>query len=80
MQKSLNTDLMIKGQSFHVQTEDWGQSHQKLVTRVYRHGQMVKSFELPYNKISFTNLSAHQTLEALDSLHQKVIDWVRTEM
>ncbi|MFN3455869.1 MAG: hypothetical protein ACK41T_13020 [Pseudobdellovibrio sp.] len=48
MKISINTDLIIKGESVHVQTEDWGTQHQKLVSRVYRHGRVVKSFLVGY--------------------------------
>lgn len=78
MKISINTDLMIKGESVHVQTEDWGSQHQKLVTRVYRHGRMVKSFEVPYEKLK-QPLNDKTMNGYAQQLHQKVIDWVHEE-
>jgi hypothetical protein len=72
---SINTDLTIKGESVHVQTEDWGIEHKKLVARVYQQGRMVKSFEVPYAKL--TSPLTDQTRKGYaQQLHQKVIDWV----
>ena len=75
MKTSINTDLKIRGESVHVQTEDWGSAHQKLVARVYREGQMVKSFELPYQKFQLP-LCDKTIKNYAEQLHQKVIDWV----
>lgn len=75
MKTSINTDLTIKGESVHVQTEDWGHEHKKLVARVYRHGLMVKSFEVPYEKLA-TPLTDKVRQGYAQQLHQKVIDWV----
>lgn len=75
MKISINTDLIIKGESLHVQTEDWGQSHQKLVTRIYKQGRMTKSFEVHYTKLQ-PPLSEKNMKGYAAELHQKVIDWV----
>lgn len=75
MKTSINTDLTIKGESVHVQTEDWGHEHRKLVARVYRHGRMVKSFEVPYEKLK-APLTDKARQGYTQQLHQKVIDWV----
>lgn len=75
MKTSINTDLTIKGESVHVQTEDWGREHKKLVARVYRHGRMVKSFEVSYDKL--TNPQNDKIRQGYaQQLHQQVIDWV----
>ena len=75
MKTSINTDLTIKGESVHVQTEDWGHEHKKLVARVYQHGRMVKSFEVPYEKLT-APLTDKARQGYAQQLHQKVIDWV----
>jgi len=76
MKVSINTDLKIRGESVHVQTEDWGRDHQKLVTRVYKEGQMIKSFEVGYQKL--TQPLNDKTIRGYaEQLHQKVIDWVQ---
>lgn len=76
MKTSINTDLTIKGDSVHVQTEDWGFEHKKLVARVYRHGRVIKSFEIPYDKLSTAPLNDNARQAYTQQLHQKVIDWV----
>ena len=75
MKTSINTDLTVKGESVHVQTEDWGFEQKKLVARVYRQGRMVKSFEVPYEKLK-TPHSDKAMQGYAQQLHQKVIDWV----
>lgn len=75
MKTSINTDLTIKGESVHVQTEDWGFVHKKLVARVYQHGRMIKSFEVPYDQLNNANNDKLRHGYA-QQLHQKVIDWV----
>lgn len=78
MKISINTDLIIKGESVHVQTEDWGTQHQKLVSRVYRHGRVVKSFEVAYDKLK-QPLNEKSMNNYAQQMHQKVIDWVHDD-
>lgn len=75
MKISINTDLVIKGESVHVQTEDWGQQHQKLVARVFKHGRLLKSFEIAYVNLQ-PPLNTEAVKKYTHQLHQKVIDWV----
>ncbi len=75
MKISINTDLKIRGESVHVQTEDWGTSHKKLVARVFKQGQMVKSFEVDYQELQ-QPITRELIKESANHLHQQVIDWV----
>jgi len=76
MKTSINTDLKIRGESVHVQTEDWGSAHQKLVARVYKDGQMIKSFEVGYQKLQ-APLNEKTIRNYAQQLHQQVINWVQ---
>ena len=79
MKISMNTDLKIKGENIHVQTEDWGLQHKKIVSRVFKHGQMIKSFEVPYNEID-PSFKDSKIKTYVESFHNHVIDFVYEEM
>lgn len=51
MLKGYNSDIQVKGQEFHVQTEDWGQANPFVVTRVFKHGAVVQTFKTAYSQI-----------------------------
>jgi hypothetical protein len=51
MEKGFNSDIMIKGQSFHIQTEDWGPSKRFLVSQIFKEGAVFKSFKIPYEDV-----------------------------
>lgn len=51
MLKGFNSDVMFKGGSYHVQTEDWGRENPYLVSRVFRDGAVVKSIKTAYHEV-----------------------------
>ncbi len=78
MLKGLNSDVMVLGTTYHIQTEDWGRGNPYLVSRVYLNGAVVKSVKTPY-----TDLPAEQgridtkaLLDALRNQHEKILDLV----
>ena len=75
MKISLNTDLIIRGESLHVQTEDWGFDHQKIVCRVFKSGRVIKTHEFSYDKIQKSNQPLNLKNES-EKLHQEMIDLV----
>ncbi len=75
MKISINTDLIIRGESLHVQTEDWGSDHQKIVCRVFKSGRVIRTRELTYEKIQKTNQPMNLKKES-EKLHQDMIDLV----
>lgn len=77
--KGENSDLFIKGNNIHVQTEDWGPEKAVLVSRVFKNGSVHKTFKLPYDKINQAELES-QRKKAVDRLHQTVIDWSYKEI
>jgi hypothetical protein len=51
LEKGFNSDVIFKGLSFHVQSEDWGLENPYLVSRVYQNGAVVKSIKTPYAEV-----------------------------
>ena len=47
--KGFNTDLVLNGSKFHVQSEDWGEDNPLLVTKVFCNGAVVESLKTPYD-------------------------------
>ena len=48
MQKGYNSDLNVRGKSYHVQTEDWGEANPYLVSRIFCNGAVLKTIKVPY--------------------------------
>ncbi len=48
MQKGYNSDIQVRGKTYHVQTEDWGQQNPFLVTRVFSNGAVLKTIKTTY--------------------------------
>ena len=42
MELSLNSDINLGNDSFHVQTEDWGVASPYIVSRIYKNGAVLK--------------------------------------
>ena len=76
MLKGFNSDIRARGQSFHVQTEDWGAEKALLVTRVFRDGAVVKTLKTPYAEaLRATSVRTAEALRAaLQKQHADVID------
>jgi len=50
MQKGHNSDIQVRGKSYHVQTEDWGQLNPFVVTRVFCNGAVLKTIKTTYTE------------------------------
>lgn len=73
MLKGFNSDLLIEGRRYHVQTEDWGRENPFIVTKVFREGAVVQTLKKAYAEIS-PQPTAGELQEALQSQHRSVID------
>lgn len=76
MQKGFNSDVLIQGNMYHIQTEDWGPDKGFIVTRVFRAGAVLKTLKTPYDlalKTGPINDSEAVKL-ALRRQHHKVIE------
>ena len=51
MQKGFNSDVTVRGQKFHVQTEDWGKRNPFLVSRIFCNGAVIKTIKTSYEAI-----------------------------
>ena len=72
-----NTDLLIRGTRFHIQTEDWGEKEKALLSRVFKDGAVVKTFKLAYEKISNVENMVDRRA-TLIQFHHLVIENVKT--
>jgi hypothetical protein len=51
VEKGFNSDVVVTGLNYHVQTEDWGSENPFLVSRVFKDGAVVKSIKTPYEAV-----------------------------
>lgn len=76
MQKGFNSDISVRGQKYHVQTEDWGTQNPYLVSRIFCNGAVLKTIKTPYNTV--LQMGSIQTEEAiklaLRRQHSTIID------
>lgn len=84
MEKGFNSDIVFKGMSFHVQSEDWGIDNPYLVSRVYQNGAVIKSIKTPYAevlrpsaglaRIGRLGIDPQAVRLALRAQHEKILD------
>lgn len=76
MQKGYNSDIQVRGQSYHVQTEDWGEQNPFLVSRIFKNGAVLKTIKISREEALYmgsTNpIDAIQA--ALKKQHHNVLD------
>jgi hypothetical protein len=80
MEKGFNSDIVFRGLTFHVQSEDWGIENPFLVSRVYQDGAVVRSFKTAYSeilglgRINRRNVDTQAIRLALRDQHEKILD------
>ncbi len=76
MQKGYNSDLVIQGKNYHVQTEDWGLENPYLVSRIFHNGAVVKTVKVSHHEIlQKAPIGQKDGLKwALQKLHSQVIE------
>lgn len=77
MEKGFNSDIRIRGDLYHIQTEDWGLEAAVIVTRIFRNGAVIKSFRVSYSSQIMQSLTSEKRArirEALRVQHQKILD------
>lgn len=76
MQKGFNSDITVRGQKYHIQTEDWGVQNPYLVSRIFCNGAVLKTIKTPYDSV--LRLGSVQSEEAIKQAlrrqHSTVID------
>jgi hypothetical protein len=76
MHKGFNSDITVRGQKYHIQTEDWGNQNPFVVSRVFCNGAVLKTIKTPYESIMSTGpVSVHESIKlALQKQHNHIID------
>lgn len=76
MEKGYNSDILVQGRIFHVQTEDWGRNNPFVVTTIFRNGAVIKSIKNPYeNALKQGPVNVSEAIRlAMKSQHQKILD------
>lgn len=76
MQKGFNSDITVRGQKYHIQTEDWGTQNPFVVSRVFCNGAVLKTIKTPYNLILQKGpVSGMEAIKlALQDQHNRIID------
>lgn len=76
MQKGFNSDINVRGQKYHIQTEDWGQQNPFLVSRIFCNGAVMKTIKTPYETVALTGSSRWEEAVkiALHKQHSTIID------
>ena len=76
MQKGFNSDITVRGQKYHVQTEDWGAQNPFLVSRIFCNGAVLKTVKIPHAHVLQTGSTYPQEALklALHRQHSQIID------
>ncbi len=76
MQKGFNSDISYKGDTYHVQTEDWGVQNPFFVSQVFHHGAVLRTIKIPYAKVLPRGLASDKSsiLVALETQHFSILD------
>lgn len=79
IEKGFNTDIVLWGAPYHIQTEDWGLKNPHLVSRIFKNGAVVKSIKTSY--VDVLPKGVHSGREsvrlAMEIQHQKILDLLR---
>ena len=76
MEIGLNSDISVSGIQYHLQSEDWGAENQYLVSRIYRDGQVIRTFRRSYKEVLAEGpVSTSEALRlALKDQHLRILD------
>ncbi len=76
MQKGFNSDITVRGQKYHIQTEDWGMANPFLVSRIFCNGAVLKTIKTPHERVlqMGSTQPAEAIKQALHRQHSTIID------
>ena len=76
MIKGFNSDIVVKGKNYHVQSEDWGRDKASLVSRVFQNGAVIKTIKISYSEaLNSGPVNDTEALkQALRRKHTRVLD------
>ncbi|MGZ3773545.1 MAG: hypothetical protein ACXVCY_00835 [Pseudobdellovibrionaceae bacterium] len=81
MQKGFNSDITVRGQKFHIQTEDWGMQNPFLVSRIFCNGAVMKTIKTPYQSVlQMGSIKSEEAIKlALRRQHSTIIDTLMSD-
>lgn len=75
MLKGHNSDITVRGQRYHIQTEDWGRQNPFVVSRVFCNGAVMKTIKTPYATILAQSQASMDAIKiAVQKQHDHIID------
>lgn len=76
MLKGFNSDISVRGISYHIQTEDWGAENPFLVTRIFCQGAVFKTIKISHaDALKSGSVRDHEALRlALKAQHHRVVE------
>lgn len=76
VQKGFNSDITVRGQKYHIQTEDWGTQNPYLVSRIFCNGAVMKTIKTPYDTVlKLGSVQSEEAIKlALRRQHTTIID------
>jgi hypothetical protein len=75
MELSLNSDINMGADAYHIQTEDWGIASPYIVSRIFKNGAVLKSIKTPYSDLIEAPIWDKTAVEvAVQSQHDKILD------
>jgi len=72
-----NTDIKYRGESFHIQTEDKGQTNPVIETLVYLHGEILVSRKISYAHLVDREDKIERIKKMMQIQHDQVIKELR---
>lgn len=73
MVPGFNTDVIHRGKSYHVQTEDLGGENPYLLTLLYQGGAIIYRVKTNYLEVLGSNPNERQIRKLMEQQHQQVI-------
>lgn len=76
VEKGYNSDIVVNGVTYHIQTEDWGRSNPYFVSRVFSNGAVVKSVKTAYSTVlpKGPTFDTQAVRFALRCQHEQILD------
>jgi len=75
MELSLNSDIDMGNDAYHIQTEDWGLSSPYIVSRIFKNGAVLKSVKTPYSDLIEAPIWDKTAVEeAVKVQHDRILD------
>lgn len=76
VEKGYNSDIVVAGKTYHIQTEDWGKQNPFFVSRVFCNGAVVKSVKTSYADVLPRSpiVDSSAVRYALRCQHEQILD------